>query len=179
MAVVTTASVNVIGKVTQLEGTAKAVNPLTGEERLLLVGDTVYAGEVIVTAAGSTILIESIDGSLLTVGEESRFYLSEDLLKEEAEESAIAEAQLLQRAIAEGNIDINMLEATAAGESNTSSIDDGITFYSLSDAQGSISAGFETGETGEVIPVPAADEIGAVFVRYLRLPQLLKSFQVY
>ena len=137
----------VIGKVTKLEGVAYAIDPATGEARTLLKGDPVYIGEVIKTAPGTVIAVEMRDGSLLTLGETSALQLSEDLLRPADTEEAIAEADVLKRALAEGQLDINDIntqQPTAAGGSASSALDGDISIFELSSAEGEVHAGFDT-----------------------------------
>ena len=73
---------NVVGQVTKIEGVVKAINPETGESRILQEGSTVFAGEVIQTSGQGGVVITMNNGSLLTLGRDTKMRLDDDVVTE-------------------------------------------------------------------------------------------------
>jgi len=119
----------ITGTVKAVTGTVKAVtlDSITVTERTLQVGDQVQLGEQIITADGSSVVIEFSNGAVLDLGRNMETVLTAEMLtpegapataeapvSEEAAEAAEAEIEALQQAILEGKDPLE-LEATAAG----------------------------------------------------------------
>uniref|UniRef100_UPI0015BC6C65 retention module-containing protein n=1 Tax=Thiomicrorhabdus cannonii TaxID=2748011 RepID=UPI0015BC6C65 len=107
----------VAGKINAVTGVVQAINPATGAVRIVMKGDQVYEGEMIVTSAGAGVTIDLPNGETLTLGRETQMLLDNDVIATasvDAETEAATDVAALQQAILEGNIED--LEATAAGE---------------------------------------------------------------
>ena len=110
----------VIGQVSFLSGTVKAVSA-SGEERLLKLNDTVHAGETIVTdGAGSKAMIAFSDGtSSIAIARNDQVLLDSDVFDptQAPIEQNISSAEAIQQALLnDPNFDPTAeLEATAAG----------------------------------------------------------------
>ncbi|MBD3777583.1 MAG: retention module-containing protein, partial [Thiotrichales bacterium] len=131
----------VAGKINAVTGVVQAINPATGAVRIVMKGDQVYEGEMIVTSAGAGVKIDLPNGEILTLGRETQMLLDKDVIGAntvDAETEAATEVAALQQAILEGNIED--LEATAAGEA-------GATGSSLA---GPLDVVDRLGSTGEV-----------------------------
>ncbi|MCW8891503.1 MAG: retention module-containing protein, partial [Sedimenticola sp.] len=106
-----------IGYVKLMNGLVKAVD-LNGIERVLQIGDTVYADETIVTAPRAAVVIELRDGSNLSMGGESQALLNDEVYDPSVAENAADRASTIdavQQAILAGADPTDLLEATAAG----------------------------------------------------------------
>lgn len=131
----------VAGKINAVTGVVQAINPATGAVRIVMKGDQVYEGEMIVTSAGAGVTIDLPNGETLTLGRETQMLLDKDVIASssvDAETEAATDVAALQQAILEGNIED--LEATAAGEA-------GATGSSLA---GPLDGVDRLGSTGEV-----------------------------
>ncbi len=137
----------IAGEVSTLQGVVRAVNPETGEARVLEKGSPVYAREVIETSPIGGVLINMQDGAQLTLGRDTQMRIDGDVADNaallDAETEGAVDVAALQQAILEGNFDA--LEATAAGEEGTlSSASEGGVAVDRVGAQGEVTAGFET-----------------------------------
>ncbi|WP_019557737.1 retention module-containing protein, partial [Thiomicrorhabdus arctica] len=142
------------GEVSTLQGLVRAVNPETGEARILEKGSPVYDGEVIETSLIGGVLIDMQNGTQLTLGRDTQMLIDGDVadnasVLDAATEGAV-DVAALQQAVLEGNFD--ELEATAAGEGVIpgSASDGGITVDRIA-AQGDITSGFETATTSSIV----------------------------
>ncbi|MDG6778850.1 retention module-containing protein [Thiomicrorhabdus sp. zzn3] len=142
----------VAGKVTAVSGVVQAVNPSTGEVRLLVTGDQVFQDEMIVTAVTGGVTIDMENGEVLTLGRNTEMTLDEDVVgiasNTNPTTDAAMDAEALQQAILAGEIDLEDLEATAAGESNTSSANAGaLDSVERLGSTGEVTSGFDTSAT--------------------------------
>ena len=111
-----------IGTVRQVVGEVFAVAE-DGGRRSLSAGDSVFAGERILTANGAAVGIDLVQGGELTLGRETDFLLTEQLLAEVGggevpavpTAAALADVEALQRAIAAGEDPTQNAPAPAAG----------------------------------------------------------------
>uniref|UniRef100_UPI000491F302 retention module-containing protein n=1 Tax=Thiomicrorhabdus chilensis TaxID=63656 RepID=UPI000491F302 len=138
----------VAGKITAVTGTVQAVNPNTGEVRLLVVGDQVFADEVIITSVTGGVTVDLNNGDLLTLGRNTEMVLDDDvvgLAADSATEGAV-DVEALQQALLDGIIDPEDLEATAAGEGDASSANSGgLNVVERLGSEGEVTSGFDTG----------------------------------
>ncbi len=112
---------NIIGKVALLQGHAYAKGP-DGRERALKVGDVVYEGDVIVTAANSRVELAFEGGQHYLVRGNETVTLDKAVLGDELPEARdaaligrVAESAEIARVIAEGGSLDELFEETAAG----------------------------------------------------------------
>ncbi|WP_448505958.1 retention module-containing protein [Immundisolibacter sp.] len=107
-----------IGIVTQVVGQVVAVNA-DGVERVLVVGDVVYADEVIRTADAGAVTIQFNDGGWFDLGRNAQAVLDSDVYSPEGHEAeaavATAKVEDIQAAIAAGGDPTQLLPPTAAG----------------------------------------------------------------
>ena len=107
-----------IGIVTVVVGHVVAINA-DGDERVLAVGDAVYADEVIRTADAGAVTIQFNDGGWLDLGRNSQAVLDADVYSEDGVEGeaadAVASVEDIQAAILAGGDPTQLLPATAAG----------------------------------------------------------------
>jgi hypothetical protein len=99
----------VAGKVSAVTGVVQAINPNTGEIRLLSQGDQIFSGEVILTSVTGGITIDLNNGELLTLGRDTEMLMDEDVTGASVTDSATENAvdvAALQQAILEGNVDL-------------------------------------------------------------------------
>lgn len=130
---------NFAGEVSTLQGVVRAVNPETGEARVLEQGSPVFTGEVIETSPIGGVLINMQNGEQLTLGRDTQMLIDGDVadnasVLDAATEGAV-DVAALQQAVLEGNFD--ELEETAAGEN----------FIPGSASDGGVTSGFETATT--------------------------------
>ncbi len=105
-----------IGQVTTVLGEAYLV--LGAEMRPLESGDEVFADDVIMTGDASQILITFSDNTWLNMGPSTQTTLDSEVYdpqKSTMAEDASADAESIQQALMEGNIDPSQLAPTAAG----------------------------------------------------------------
>ena len=111
-----------IGTVRQVVGEVFAVAE-DGGRRSLSAGDSVFAGERILTADGAAVGIDLVQGGELTLGRETDFLLTEQLLADAQggevsaapTAAALADVEALQQAIAAGEDPTQNAPAPAAG----------------------------------------------------------------
>ncbi len=107
-----------IGIVTQVVGQVVAVNA-DGVERVLVVGDVVYADEVIRTADAGAVTIQFNDGGWFDLGRNAQAVLDSDVYSPEGHEAvaavATAKVEDIQAAIQAGGDPTQLLPPTAAG----------------------------------------------------------------
>ncbi|WP_373018656.1 retention module-containing protein, partial [Thiomicrorhabdus sp.] len=138
------------GKVAAVSGTVQAVNPETGGVRLLLLGDEVFANEIINTSLDGQVTIDLNNGEILTLGRDSEMALDEDVLGASSSIQAAggeeADVAALQQAILEGNVDLENLEEPAAGDiGGTSSANaGGENLVERLGSVGAVTSGFDT-----------------------------------
>ncbi|WP_040727020.1 immunoglobulin-like domain-containing protein [Thiomicrorhabdus sp. Kp2] len=156
----------IVGNVSKLEGIVRAINPVTGEVRVLEAGSPVYAGEIIQTSGKGGVVVDMVNGTLLTLGRDTQMRLDDDVsgqasALDSGTEGAV-DIEALQQAVLEGNFDA--LEATAAGDAfivGTAS-DGGVTVERIA-SSGEVTSGFDTSvnETDQVIQ-PRTNDAQAV-----------------
>ncbi|MEA1988816.1 MAG: retention module-containing protein, partial [Pseudomonadota bacterium] len=140
----------IVGEVSKLEGIVRAINPVTGEVRVLEAGSPVFAGEIIQTSGKGGIVIDMANGTLLTLGRDTQMRLDDDVsgkanTVDSGTEGAV-DIAALQQAVLEGNFDA--LEATAAGDAFViGSASDGGVFVERIGLEGAVTSGFDTGTT--------------------------------
>ena len=170
-----------IGEVQQVSGRVVAIGA-DGVERQLVIGDLVYADDLVKTVGRSTVVIALNDGTRFDLGRESEALLDDAVYSNDIEAvraAAVVDIAELQRAIAAGADPAEITDAPAAGDIQGSAAE------SLQDAVGVdrtgrvgvVEAGFETrgleqvfdelffddvelseaGEAGPVITVDAPD----------------------
>ena len=107
----------IIGNIVELEGSVQ-VKGLDGITRLVHRGDPVYQGDLVVTGANGRVMIDFLSGKSLELGRDVEVLLDESVHRADpfARTDTLGEVEALQTALIEGTIDINELEATAAGE---------------------------------------------------------------
>jgi T1SS-143 domain-containing protein len=110
-----------VGVVKALMGEVTAT-AADGSERILRVGDIVYANELISTGPGGAVELEFADGSVMDLGRSSQAMLDSDVIDPSTATNAIAQGDdvpedvaALQQAILEGEDPTEGGEATAAG----------------------------------------------------------------
>ena len=107
-----------IGIVTTVVGHVVAVNA-DGVERVLVVGDVVYADEVIRTADAGAVTIQFNDGGWFDLGGNAQAVLDSDVYSQEGPEAeaagAVAKVEDIQAAIEAGGDPTQLLPPTAAG----------------------------------------------------------------
>lgn len=137
-----------VGIVKEISGVAKAVSS-DGSVRVLVIGDTVGEGDLIVTiGSGSSIKLSFDSGKELTLGSEERALLDESVYAQEAFDNA--EVQVAQETIL--NAGELPTEATAAGD--TTAADGGFNAAYVAgrtDGRGDVSS-YNLGTDGPVSP---------------------------
>ncbi|MCW8943122.1 MAG: retention module-containing protein, partial [Sedimenticola sp.] len=106
-----------IGYVKLMNGLVKAVD-INGIERVLQIGDAVFADETIVTGPQAAVVIELRDGSSMSMGGESQALLNDEVYDPSVAEDVADRASTIdavQQAILAGADPTDLLEATAAG----------------------------------------------------------------
>jgi hypothetical protein len=103
-----------IGTVKAVTGTAKAIDP-AGVERQLQPGDKVYPNETIVTADGGVVLIEFLNGTHLDLPADSQIVLDGEILELARAQSEPLTVEQIQEMIARGEDPAAIAEAAAAG----------------------------------------------------------------
>ena len=110
----------VIGQISSLQGVVKAINTVTGEVRVLEIGDSVFADEALQTSNGGAVMVSMLNGETLTLGRDTYMLLNDDVFGQanniDVATEATSAVEALQAAILAGNIDLDELEETAAGE---------------------------------------------------------------
>ncbi|WP_373019970.1 retention module-containing protein [Thiomicrorhabdus sp.] len=116
----------IAGKVNVVTGFVQAINPNSGEVRILKEGDEVFIGDIILTSAMSGVSIALNNGEILTLGRDTEMLLDEDILGSSTDpvtENGV-DADTLKKAILEG-ANIENLEETGAGNNAVSSANSG------------------------------------------------------
>ena len=146
-----------VGTVKTVVGLVKAVDA-NGAERVLQVGDKVYASETIVTSADGGVIIEFPNGSFLDLPRSAHIMLDPEIYSATAsksiEQEAASEADRIARAIAEGR-DPNAVADPAAAGGETG--DEGTTtplVVDFDNTQGNVTSGFPTGTFALAFPPP-------------------------
>ncbi|WP_178863955.1 retention module-containing protein, partial [Thiomicrorhabdus cannonii] len=139
-----------IGIISAASGVVQAVNPVTGEVRVLMVGDPVYLDEVLSTSINGSATVNMVNGELLSLGRDSEMLLDTNTLGIDPATLADSQAEVdaLQQAILEGNLED--LEETAAGgdAGATSSLAGPLDLVERIGAEGAVTSGFETTTSG-------------------------------
>ncbi|MBN2647169.1 MAG: retention module-containing protein, partial [Thiotrichales bacterium] len=124
-----------VGVVTSIRGLVKALDPQTGIERILTVGSPVYQGEMLQTAEASQVLVTMKSGELVNLGRLTSITIDEDVINDKDPKTEMtAKMAALEKAIADGTlegIDLDDLEAVAAGEEPESANEGGIVIARL------------------------------------------------
>ncbi|MBO1925944.1 hypothetical protein J3998_00005, partial [Thiomicrorhabdus sp. 6S2-11] len=136
----------VIGTIQSTVGEVKAVDTVSGTERVLFKGAIVYEGETVVTGVDGKTTMALNDGSLTTLGSANGMLLNEDMFTPTQDIDASSSIAALQRAIFEGNGEID-LEATASGGETSGSIGSGVAMERLG-YEGEVSNQFATNTQG-------------------------------
>lgn len=152
----------IVGQVSKVEGVVKAVNPVTGEERVLQEGSEVFAGEIIQTSGKGGVVIEMNNGTLLTLGRDTQMRLDEDVTSQasftDSGTEGSVDIEALQQAVLEGNFEA--LEAAAAGEALlVGSASEGGVFVERLAAEGEVTSGFETTAAAPAFDIQDEDAI--------------------
>ena len=126
-----------VGVVKSVAGGAKALNNITGEVRILHVGDIVYQNEKITTdSLNSKVVITRTDGKDMTMLGKDTLTLDQSTSNNESfGNETITDILALQQAILKGT-DLDALKETAAGGSDTAVGGDGVSLSSASFTQG-------------------------------------------
>ncbi|WP_319380494.1 hypothetical protein [Thiomicrorhabdus sp.] len=141
----------IVGEVTSLEGVVQAINPTTGEVRVLGVGSQVFSGEMLQTLDGK-VSVSMMNGDELNLGSNTKMRLDGDVTsvaKLMDPTDAAAGAESIGEAL--GTSDINELEATAAGDAGAPSSAAGYGYVvDRTGAEGSVTSGFGLAENGGI-----------------------------
>ncbi|BBP44745.1 hypothetical protein THMIRHAS_01180 [Thiosulfatimonas sediminis] len=152
-----------VGTVKSITGVVKAIDPETGVERILTAGSPVFQGERIETMNASSLLIDMKNGELVTLGSTTILILNDDVVPANAasDEAAVPkgtlDAMLAAGQLNIDNLDLNELEATAAGEEGSAN-EGGVTIARLG-LEGSVTSGFDTNGLGGGVAQVAEDAI--------------------
>ncbi|EMJ4842150.1 retention module-containing protein, partial [Morganella morganii] len=114
---------NVIGIIKFVIGQVFVIS-LDGTQRLLVAGDKIYRGEEVITGGDGSVSITLPDGRSLDVGRNSQWSDSGDMTSENRSQT-VDEVAALQDAIAQGADPTQVLEATAAGNTDVGEAGDG------------------------------------------------------
>ena len=135
-----------IGIVKALIGTA-VITAVDGSQRNLLVGDRVYADEVITTGDASAIEIEFSDGSLMDLGRNSQALLDSEIFDPQQAIASNDDVDIaaLQNALVDGEDPTQEGEAPAAGPESEGN-NEGVTTVVVDylDPTVEVTSGFET-----------------------------------
>lgn len=145
--ITTTNQASAIGYVKLISGNVTAIDS-SGVERVLQLGDTVFADDVVVTSSRASVVIELRDGTNLSMGGGS-----ETLLNDEVYDPAVAQdiadrtsdIDAIQQAILAGADPSQVLDAPAAGAGETTGDgNQGTVFVERTAEQTTPESGFET-----------------------------------
>ncbi len=146
-----------VGTVKTIVGQVKAVDA-NGAERVLQVGDKVYANETIITSADGGVIIEFPNGNHLDLPRSAHIMLDPEIYAassaKPAEQEAQDEAARIARAIAEGRDPTAEAAAAAAGGEAG---DEGTTtplVIDFNNTQGDVTSGYPTGPISLSFPPP-------------------------
>lgn len=152
-----------IGRVTTVIGEAYLV--LGNEMRPLESGDEVFSDDVIMTGDSSQILITFTDNTWLNMGPASQTTLDSEVFDPDKmiiASDAATDADSIQQALIEGNIDPSQLAPTAAGNAASGNEDEGsdAVFVKRSDQETTPDNEFESDPIGVVLSGgPQADDV--------------------
>ena len=153
-----------VGTVKTVVGLVKAVDT-NGVERVLQVGDKVYANETIITSADGGVIVEFQNGSFLDLPRSAHIVLDSEIYSANAsksiEQEASDEAARIAKAIAEGR-DPNAVADPAAAGGETG--DEGTTtplVIDFDNTQGNVNSGYPTGPISLAFP-PIHEELPPV-----------------
>src|SRR5690606_8666050 len=127
---------NIIGKVTLIEGQVIARAP-DGSQRLLKIGDSVYEGEVIITAENSRVEFSFDNGVTYLLRAQETLTLDSHVFEDQPQQAdaglfvADAEMEQIAQAIAGENSLDELLEETAAGLTGGGPAGEGHSFVQL------------------------------------------------
>ena len=136
-----------IGFIRALIGTATAT-AVDGSQRSLVVGDRVYADEIISTDSASAIEIEFADGSLMDLGRNSQAFLDTDIFDPAQSVAPITDSDItaLQDALIDGKDPTQQGDATAAGPESEGNEGTAAVVVEYLAPTVEVTSGFETGE---------------------------------
>ncbi len=146
-----------VGTVKTVVGLVKAVDA-NGVERVLQVGDKVYANETIITSADGGVIIEFPNGNHLDLPRSAHIMLDPEIYSvgsaKPVEQEAQDEAARIARAIAEGRDPTAEAAAAAAGgeagnEGTTTPL-----VIDFNNTQGEVTSGYPTGPISLSFPPP-------------------------
>ncbi|WP_260294506.1 retention module-containing protein, partial [Sedimenticola hydrogenitrophicus] len=152
-----------IGYVKLISGQVTAIDS-AGVERVLQLGDTVFADDVVMTSSRASVVIELRDGTNLTMGGGG-----ETLLNDEVYDPAVAQdiadrssnIDALQQAILAGADPTQVLDAPAAGAGEAAGDgNQGTVSVERTGAETTPESGFETTGLNQDAEVPQAQEGG-------------------
>ncbi|MBF6057689.1 MULTISPECIES: hypothetical protein [Thiomicrorhabdus] len=141
-----------VGEVTSLEGVVQAINPTTGEVRVLGVGSQVFSGEMLQTLDGK-VTVSMANGDELNLGGNTKMRLDGDVTsvaKLMDPTDAAAGTESMSEAL--GTTDINELDATAAGDAGVAGSSAAGYGYVIdrTGAEGNVTSGFGLSENGGI-----------------------------
>ncbi|HSH53538.1 MAG TPA: retention module-containing protein [Methylotenera sp.] len=147
-----------IGTVKTVVGTVKAVDA-NGTERVLQVGDKVYANETIFTSADGAVIVEFQDGTHLDLPRSTHIVLDADIYSPKAslEQQAEDEVARIERAIAEGRDPSLVTDAAAAGGTLGDEGSSVPLVIDFNNTQGNVTSGFPTGPISVAFPPPTEE----------------------
>ncbi|MDA3808509.1 MAG: retention module-containing protein, partial [Thiomicrorhabdus sp.] len=91
------------GQVSTLHGLVRAINPETGEVRILEQGSPIFVGEVVVTSEAGGIMISMENGEQLTLGRNTQMLIDGDVADKasaaDAETESAVDIAALQQAV--------------------------------------------------------------------------------
>ena len=159
------------GKIASITGMVQATNPITGEVRVLKVGDEVLLGDIITTPVDGSVTISLDNGDLLTLGRNTKMAMSEDVVGSPGMTDPVTEGSVdvaaLQQAVLEGNFDD--LEETAAGGGDAAggSANAGATnTVERLDSEGEVTSGFDT-STATTSSIFVQEDVGLTEVNLI------------
>ncbi len=146
-----------VGTVKTVVGLVKAVDT-NGVERVLQVGDKVYANETIFTSADGAVIVEFQNGSYLDLPRSAHIVLDPEIYsaggQKSIEQEAQDEAARIARAIAEGRDPNAEVGATAAGGNVGDEGSSTPLVIDFNNTQGNVTSGFPTGPISLSFPPP-------------------------
>ena len=144
-----------IGTVKTVIGLVKAVDE-NGVERVLQVGDKVYANETIFTSADGAVIVEFQDGTHLDLPRSTHIVLDADIYspKPSLEQQAADEAARIEKAIAEGRDPTLVTDAAAAGGTVGDEGTSTPLVIDFNNTQGNVTSGYPTGPISVAFPPP-------------------------
>ena len=142
-----------IGTVKTVIGLVKAVDE-NGIERVLQVGDKVYANETIFTAADGALIVEFQDGTHLDLPRSTHIVLDTDIYSPKAsvESQAQDDTARIEKAIAEGRDPTLVTDAAAAGVTVGDEGTSTPLVIDFNNTQGNVNSGFPTAPISVAFP---------------------------